>query len=300
MGTKLTYFFKKIWSSPLETMKKGFGMIGAVLGSAFRLNFTRSKALAAVVIPIYKASLDENEKISLKQCLVVLGNKYPIIFVAPVSLKVDHYEEFCKGYKNIQFEFFPDFYFRTLDDYSSLMTTVKFYERFYAYQFILIHQLDVFVFSDELEYWCKQDYDYIGSPWLGTNRHNDQEFRSVLPFWVSKPFFRKLFREPDRSVGNGGFSLRKVRSISRSLLSYRFFLRKWQHYEDTFFSIAVPNLDPFFKIPDQQTAIKFGVELQPREAFKMLDEKLPFGCHAWEKREPEFWKPIIESYGYTL
>jgi hypothetical protein len=42
------------------------------------------------------------------------------------------------------------------------------------------------------------------------------------------------------------------------------------------------------------------VELEPKKAFEMLEGKLPFGCHAWEKREPDFWKPIIESYGYKL
>ena len=31
---------------------------------------------------------------------------------------------------------------------------------------MLIYQLDAFVFQDDLAYWCQQNYDYIGAPWL--------------------------------------------------------------------------------------------------------------------------------------
>jgi hypothetical protein len=82
----------------------------------------------------------------------MLGNKYPITFAAPESIKKDEYLRICEGFTNINFELFPDLYFKDLDNYSNLMTSVSFYERFYKYKFILIYQLDVFVFRDELAY----------------------------------------------------------------------------------------------------------------------------------------------------
>ena len=31
-----------------------------------------------------------------------------------------------------------------------------------------------------------------------------------------------------------------------------------------------------------------------------MPDWLPFGCHAWQKVDYQYWKPIIESYGYDL
>jgi|SRR4051812_2894411 len=300
MYKRFLHIWNRLRSSPIDLIKKRLGLIKSYWLSLASTLVKRPKELVGVVIPIYKVGLTNYEKISLTQCLKVFDDKFPIIFVAPKSLSITNYATFCKEYKNIRFEFFDDAYFKGLDSYSEMMTTIHFYERFNRYKFILIHQLDVFVFKNELTYWCNQGYDYIGSPWLGTDRQNDQSLRESLPFWVRNKAIRKFFKEKDRSVGNGGFSLRNVRGTLFSLLLFKSYLRKWRHYEDTFFSIAVPNLNPFFKIPEKQIALKFSIELEPRKAYEILGKKLPFGCHAWEKRDPDFWKEVIASYGYKI
>ncbi len=38
-----------------------------------------------------------------------------------------------------------------------------FYKQFLNYEYILIYQLDAFVFKDELNY-CSQGIDYVGAP----------------------------------------------------------------------------------------------------------------------------------------
>ena len=112
----------------------------------------------AVVIPIYKEKLDDLEKISLAQCRKVLKN-YPIIFVAPEGKNFSYLEP---GDMVIQFH--PQF-FQSVKSYSNLLMLPMFYEPFLSFDYMLIYQLDAFVFYDALEEFCQLSYDYIGAPW---------------------------------------------------------------------------------------------------------------------------------------
>ena len=71
-------------------------------------------------------------------------------------------------------------------------------------------------------------------------------------------------------------------------------------HEDVFWSLYVPSLNPFFKLPNIYTALKFSFEKFPSKCFKENNQQLPFGCHAWGKYEFEFWKPFIKNYGYNV
>ena len=46
-----------------------------------------------------------------------------------------------------------------------MLLTADFYRRFTDYEYILIHQLDVFLFEDKLLEFCDMGYDYIGAPY---------------------------------------------------------------------------------------------------------------------------------------
>lgn len=100
-----------------------------------------------IVIPIYKTELTETEIVSLKQCFKVL-NQHIIKFVAPKNLDVSFYSKILGN--NILVEYFPESYFSGISAYNSLMLSSLFYERFLEYEFILIYQLDCYVFRDEL------------------------------------------------------------------------------------------------------------------------------------------------------
>jgi hypothetical protein len=78
--------------------------------------------------------------------------------------------------------------------YSRLLLSADFYRRFSDYDYILIYQLDCLVFSENLNRWCDMGFDYIGAPWVGLGPDGSA--------YVSR-------------VGNGGLSLRKVRSFLR-------------------------------------------------------------------------------------
>lgn len=265
-----------------------------------------------IVIPIWKNDLSIYEEISLRQCLNVLY-KYNISFVTYKGLKIDNILSIVNEY-NIKFEliFFDKKFFSSIIDYNSLMLSIRFYIRFIDYKYVLIYQLDCFVFRDELEFWVDQGFSYIGAPWLKG--------------WSSAELTSEII-----GVGNGGFSLRHVFHHIKAILIYKFFdfplnfmdfvvikllrikgirLLKnrliddsnsflcWKGNEDIFWNKVSFRFN-WYNIPDGETAAKFSVEVQPRR-FCNQYSKLPFGCHAWWKYDLNFWKPHIENFNHKL
>ena len=261
------------------------------------------KERVAIVVPNYKEVLSPAEAFSLHRLTELYGNR-PLFALLP-----EHAPEAAKA---IPTRFQPlVFPFRTLLDYSSLLVNPCFYERFRDFAFILIHQLDVYLFSDRLDHWCSLGFDYVGAPIF------------------------EGFQPPDphgkmRWVGNGGFSLRRVDAALRVLRSkrrYRTFsasvrearasglprLAAWRkclhrltlvdngvqaavrdsHHEDMFWATGAEHFYPPFRRPEAAQALDFAFEYAPRYCFEMNGGRLPFGCHAWQKYDPEFWREHI-------
>jgi hypothetical protein len=230
----------------------------------------------AVVIPIYQTTLSETEQISLRQCNRVLG-KYPIIVIAPEHLNTDFLAAFLDAYTVISF---PASYFKSPKTYNHLLVSEFFYQQFIPFEYILIYQLDAYVFEDQLAAWCDKGYDYIGAPKLKMEHVHGKQ---------------KLFSEP--ILMNGGLSLRNVRSIIRYIRYYGYFFKEWEANEDAMFSFAQKRAYPFrwlLKLPSWQEALAFSVEKNPQTGLNLLGGKLPFGCHAWEKYNPRFWSKYVK------
>ena len=124
---------------------------------------------AIIVIPAYKSNISEIESVSLRRCLLVLKN-YDICFVSPYGLNMDVYRSILSDYQicfNVMS--FPSHFFDSVKSYNKLMLTHDFYLRFCEYEYMLIYQLDAYVFDDQLAYWCNKGYDYIGAPWFQSN-----------------------------------------------------------------------------------------------------------------------------------
>ena len=98
-----------------------------------------------VVIPIYKATLTQYEEMSLNQCVKVLAN-YSLVVIKPTSLDIN---ELLSQYSLLKVENFPDDCFSNLRAYNKLVLSEDFYQRFVDYQYMLIFQLDAYVFRDE-------------------------------------------------------------------------------------------------------------------------------------------------------
>lgn len=266
--------------------------------------------MVTVVIPVYKEHIADHEQISLRQSCKVLSG-YPVTFVAPDSLAIEAYLPY---FHQFRIERFGDHYFSGIEGYNRLMTSSLFYERFRDFRFILIYQLDAFVFRDELSYWCRENYDYIGAPWLeppvtGTflekmlfryrcftdYKSNRKQPGTILP--VTTQFYNR--------VGNGGFSLRKVKRMTEICEQMKTEIDHYcandHHYfnEDVFWSLEVNRKKKKLRIPDHKTALRFSIEGNPEYAMEINKGRLPFGCHAWDVYAG-FWRPVFKDLGYNI
>lgn len=255
-----------------------------------------NKKLCAIVTPVYKELKDKYEELSFRQCLKIL-HRYPIYLLTHEHLPLSSYERIAAEY-GIKLEqvFFDASFFTGITGYNRLMKSKTFYQSFMEYEYILIYQLDAFVFKDELEYWCKQGYDFIGAP-LFIN-HQDISLAKV---------------------GNGGLSLRKV-SFCLKVLSWRWPLLTYKYYnkikylpfilgwennicyykknklnEDRLFSDFLNDTYIHPNLPTPEKAAYFAFERYPSYLYQVCNKQLPFGCHAFKKYEYDsFWKQFVE------
>ena len=261
----------------------------------------------AVVIPIYRVELESFEILSLKFNQKRFDGK-KVFLVAPNKLKDN--PEFTTLANNIGAEevFFPGKFFEDILGYNKLMLNFDFYNKFNAYEYILICQLDALLISENLESWTKNKYDYVGAPWV-IKTTNAIELNSV---------------------GNGGFSLRRVRKFLEVLSSKKFvfrnsdylnltvrcglrniillklldnmllrrlnlsplpiFLYFFKMNEDFFWSFFAKFFVENYSLPDPEDALLFSFELHPRECLELTKGVFPVGCHAWQRYDRNFWE----------
>jgi len=249
----------------------------------------------AIVTTIYKKNLTSDEEISLRHLNHFLG-KYDKYACVPDD------QEF--GLPCFISKKFPAKHFTSAKANADLLISREFYESFADYEYILLYELDSLVFSDQLGYWCKKGYDYIGAPWIKSQMVKRYDF-------------------PD-AVGNGGFALRKVesfikaiemgqhplkaiwREVKSAFKNRRFdgLLQKirdlWLNtpkrtklIEDRWFSFKAKNYYTEFKVAPVDEGLRFAFETGPRYCFERNNRQLPFGCHAWCRYDKVFWESYL-------
>lgn len=262
----------------------------------------------AVVVPMSNRSeLTAEEEISFKHLIRFLG-KYDKYLVIPKSLQVN--------FPGFGIKRFDNKFFGSAAAHSKLLLSPTFYNAFTDYRFMLIYHLDALVFSDQLTQWCEMDFDFIGPPWI---KHEEAPYAGH-PVYEGK-------------VGNGGFSLRKIHSFQRVIYSRKYSIdlseywnrfyaskpkytqylnlpkrilkrlkirnnarwemSKYKHNEEAFWANRATHYYPEFTIPSVETALRFGFECVPRYCFEKNNFTLPFGCHAWQKYDRDFWEPYL-------
>lgn len=287
------------------------------------------KKKCIIVIPVYKDAPNNTERASFFQALNILKN-HDICIITHNSCNLTVYKKISeKADKSYSIELFDINYFKSIDGYNDLCYSKDFYLRFNLYEYMLIYQLDAWVFRDELEYWCNRNYDYIGAPL----------------FYAYNKF---TYTEKYMGVGNGGFCLRKISHCLRILssnpnkpyINLRGLLKMYSNYLSynekypssiinrlciipiilfkligiknnlKYYIINHVNEDMIFgtwsskewgnnngNIPSKEEAMKFSFEVHPSLLYKKNNYKLPFGCHAFEKWEyNEFWSNFIKIY----
>ncbi len=229
------------------------------------------KQEVAVIIPYYHNDLSVTEQISYEQCKKVL-HSFPIIFVVPKNFRIE-LKELPEKWDVVEV---PAQWMSDVEAYNQMMLNKEFYQFFQQYRYILIHQLDVYVFSDRLLEFCRYDYDYIGAP------------------WIEGKFEAKLAEKGVLYVGNGGFSLRKVESCLKQLEKEN--LEQVRYNEDVFWASRTED----FKLAPKEVAWQFSFERPVKTLYKLNGEQLPFGCHAWMKYNLDFFRPYIANDGYSM
>lgn len=144
----------------------------------------------AIVAIGYKSEMTDGEKLSFKRCLDVF-QKRDIFVVGPLNVSRDEYVKINENQSEINFINLEEKWFKSVFTYGKMLMQKWFYELFLEYKYILIYQLDCYVFNDNLDYFVSLDYDYYGATWLWDNT-----------FYC---------------VGNGGLSLRKISAFIENL-----------------------------------------------------------------------------------
>lgn len=255
-------------------------------------------SLVTVVIPVYRLPLSDSEAFSLRRITRILG-RYPLTVIKPASLDLSPLSAVFSG---LLVKSFDDAYFNGIAGYNRLMLSADFYRQFTAYRYILIAQLDTYIFRDDLEKWCNKGYDYTGAPWPVRPVYRMFPFCAAVAI---KRAYRQLFHLPDshitdNKIGNGGLSLRKVSSHLQatvklhSLIDQYLSHRGHLFHEDVFFAVEPNRNGVHFTYPEFIESLEFRFDKYPKLCYRLNRYRMPFGCHGWEKRRMRnFWKLCI-------
>jgi hypothetical protein len=230
-----------------------------------------------IIIHVYKNQISEPEQKALQQCSRVLSN-YDIVVIHSEELDISIYKTLIPQMKSVVFK---KQYFGTIKGYNKLLISDFFYQTFSRYKYLLMFHLDAWVFEDVLLEWCNKGYDYIGAPWI------EEPVRGKTSALI--PFTKLCVNQ----VGNGGFCLRKVSTHLRIAKRLKFLTHFYSYNEDVFWSIFVPMIFKSYRKPTVQEALSFAFEYKPRESYVRIGNRLPFGCHAWERTDRQFWNQFI-------
>lgn len=263
-----------------------------------------------IVIPQHRFPLTRSERYSLGLINRVLGG-HPRVVATGAGMDA--------GEAGLPVEVFDDEYFSTHWGYNRLLLGREFYERFRGHEYMLVCQLDCLVFRDELLAWCDRGFDYIGAPWFynfrddvshgfmgvgngGFSLRNIESSLRVLrlPGWRVLRDPLEAWRVRYSRKSRWGKAL-VLPALAAMCVGYRNNL-KWRltesgEYEDLFWGLEASRFDRRFRVADVRTALGFSFEYAPRYCLEQNGGKLPFGCHAWEKTDPVFWRGVLKELG---
>ena len=128
--------------------------------------------------------------------------------------------------------------------YSALLKQPEFYENFLNWSHVLIYQTDALLFRkiDDIYF----TYDYIGAPWISTNQ------------WCKY------------NAGNGGFSLRNVKSCIKVCEQFR---------NKNINTIHRGNEDGYFCSQDSFKYPDINSYVHKNFSMERVKIKTPIGCH---------------------
>lgn len=238
-----------------------------------------------VIIPVYRPSMIDFEKASLLRLRQLMPDE--AFLVAPVGLCLDEYLRLWPG---LRCEYFDPGYFVSVNSYNKLMLSTSLYLRFASkYEWMLVHQLDAFLFHADLQKFINSPFDYFGAPWVPA--------QLVHPKF-SNAYLLKIFGTKI-TVGNGGLSLRRISATLNLLMSKQEVVDCWMHNEDGFYAYwGITSMA--FRSCSLELAVHFAFEREPELLFQMNGQVLPLGCHGLPRYSQPFYlsniNPLISNF----
>ena len=260
------------------------------------LRTINAEGKGTVVITFVWRDMTQKERSALNQGVTILHN-HPFVIIHPDSYSVDY---LLRQYPEIQEMALPDEHFSSIETYNKMMLSPWFYGLWTQYEYMLVYQIDAYVFSDQIDCWTSMGYDYIGAPWM----LNDNFYQNHIGHLITRLLKRIPIRDHHvhsahlyHQVGNGGFSLRRISRMKEIMECNKDLINsvngKHEKQEDVMISIILREKENL-KIPVWRLALLFSFEKAPAKCLKLTQGALPFGCHDtgghyWES----FWKYYI-------
>lgn len=256
-----------------------------------------------IVIPIYNENPTKFEKISLVRGLEIFNN--PITFIYPKGMNLSYYTESVEKYalnKTVEFKEYPKKYFSSGIRYNELMLKESFYLQYLKYDYMLIYQLDAYMFDGDLtKIPC---VDFIGAPCFeGFNHAIDTKYTGHQNGGLSMRNIKKSYDACKYAHSfKGTVILFKNKYIGKrnliDIFLQKFGLRKNSCHpyggEDMFFSFAASILVDDFNVASYEQSYMFAFDCLPQKLYELNGNKLPMGCHAYHKGYKwDFWKKYI-------
>jgi len=280
------------------------------------------KPSCVIVIPVYSPHLNTVEQAALRAC-IRKSMPYVICLLHKRSIDIPGMLDDC-GLKpverqRIQAVAVDDRWLASVATYNQMLLQSWFYHLFAEWTYLLIFQLDAWILGEDLAAWLTKHYTYIGAPWTGHLGPDTPDvgvgngglsLRCVSemiricesPLWRFMPVFR------GRKLAYRMTVFRRYHLFPPSQRPLLFFKRSclfvamsfgWRNtlayysrigiQEDHVLSIYAPCVYRWIRIPAIDEAAAFSVESNPRLTMSEYGVKRPFGCHAWEKYDRDFW-----------
>ena len=252
---------------------------------------------SSVVVTFVWRDLNAKEAAFVKQNATVL-RQHPFVVVHPKSYSVAALLSTYPWMSEIAVE---DHWMKSVDSYNAMMLSPWFYELFKDYEYLLICQTDAYVFSDQLNDWCRRGYDYVGAPWIGNDNLYERTLGNII-----RPIMGRLLPIKNNRihsdhlihhVGNGGFCLRRVEKMAQIMRDNQTLISqctgKHERMEDVLICMILAPKE-HLRIPHWKEALYFAFERSPKWCLEMTYGTLPFGCHDTNARYwDSFWKARI-------
>ncbi|MCX5952759.1 MAG: DUF5672 family protein [Cyanobacteria bacterium] len=281
-----------------------------------------------VVVPLHTLELEASEVSALIHALYQLSDYEFVLLhkhsIAAVELLDRLGESACSRTRAIHCIEVADECLASIDSYNRMLLQAWFYRLFRAWDYLLIFQLDAWILGSNLQVWLQKEFSYIGAPWTGHLGPDTPDSGvgngglSLRKVGHMLAIFEDQKRLQSVPVFRWGYLAWRMTLFRRYYLFPVWqwpllFLKRlvlfarmshgWHNtlayfieigiQEDHILGIYVPHVFPWFQLPPMPEAAAFAIETNPRLTRDFYAIQRPFGCHAWEKFDRDFW---IKTY----